>query len=54
MALACVAESGDVCALRRFLAKVFLVDVVTVETILVAEIVADVDRALVDVYVGAG
>src|SRR5256885_2341259 len=54
MALASVAEAGNVCALRGFLPLVILIDVVTVNAIRIAEIVADVDGALIDVYVGAG
>src|ERR1700676_1580771 len=48
-----IAETGDVGALGRLLPKVILIHIVTVQTVRIAEVMGDIYRALINVYVGA-
>ena len=53
--LACIAEAGNGISLeRRFLAQVLLDGVITVQAIVLAEIMANVERPLIQVYRSGG
>src|ERR1700756_4188649 len=47
-----IAETGDIGSLSRLLPKVILVDVISMQAVGITEVVSDVHRPLIDVYVG--